>query len=308
MFFRLNPNVLWIEPPIVCRWETPEETFNAESLYERKRKSNSDSEISLAKDNSGPKKIIDFDIHAIPPEINISWLIREILLPRLPHGYDIEFTRVNNNKRIELKNIHEGQRHSGPSPFFPRQTLNKIDIIKQNAAQSGAYMLSKFIEDLELLHRNQFPFIVQQAHEANETLSNSDSIDNNQTTNESNLDNRKVQCRSNSVISANKDGLTAVNSLPIVDQVIESDLNSDENSSSDDDAEEETFRRKSVISTNNVHGRWSVRDIHDVRFNEDKLVIQFRTGRLGIFGLASNRYCNIPFQTWEIKPDYKYVE
>lgn len=52
-------------------------------------------------------------------------------------------------------------------------------------------------------------------------------------------------------------------------------------------------------------GRWSIRDIHDPKFNEEKLAIQFRAGRLGYFGLAVNWYANLPFQTWELKPDNK---
>ncbi|XP_037931726.1 uncharacterized protein LOC119666515, partial [Teleopsis dalmanni] len=52
-------------------------------------------------------------------------------------------------------------------------------------------------------------------------------------------------------------------------------------------------------------GKWSTRDVHDTKFNEDKLSIQFRTGRLGIFGFALNRYSNMPYQAWEIKPDFK---
>lgn len=55
----------------------------------------------------------------------------------------------------------------------------------------------------------------------------------------------------------------------------------------------------------NVIGRWSIRDVHDSKFNEEKLAIQFRSGRLGYFGLAVNWYSNLPFQTWEIKPDAK---
>lgn len=52
-------------------------------------------------------------------------------------------------------------------------------------------------------------------------------------------------------------------------------------------------------------GRWSTRDVHDAKFNEDKLAIQFKIGRLGCFGLAINWYSNLPFQTWELKPDIK---
>lgn len=43
-------------------------------------------------------------------------------------------------------------------------------------------------------------------------------------------------------------------------------------------------------------GHWSSRDVHDIKFNEDKFTIQFRTGRLGFFGFAANRYSNLPFQ------------
>ena len=52
-------------------------------------------------------------------------------------------------------------------------------------------------------------------------------------------------------------------------------------------------------------GKWTTRDVHDVKFNEDKLTIQFRFGRLGMFGFAANRYSNLPYQTWELKPDPK---
>lgn len=48
-----------------------------------------------------------------------------------------------------------------------------------------------------------------------------------------------------------------------------------------------------------------MRDVHDSKFNEDKLAIQFRSGRLGVFGLAVNWFSNLPYQTWELKPDMK---
>ncbi|XP_017480615.1 PREDICTED: protein CASC1, partial [Rhagoletis zephyria] len=54
-----------------------------------------------------------------------------------------------------------------------------------------------------------------------------------------------------------------------------------------------------------TQAKWSTRDVHDTKFNEEKLSLQFRTGRLGIFGLALNRYSNMPYQTWEIRPDFK---
>lgn len=52
-------------------------------------------------------------------------------------------------------------------------------------------------------------------------------------------------------------------------------------------------------------GKWTNRDVHDVKYNEDKLAITFKVGRLGIYGLAVNWYSNLPFQTWELRPDVK---
>lgn len=52
-------------------------------------------------------------------------------------------------------------------------------------------------------------------------------------------------------------------------------------------------------------GKWTNRDVHDVKFNEEKLSIQFKFGRMGAFGLAINWYNNLPFQAWELKPDVK---
>ena len=44
-----------------------------------------------------------------------------------------------------------------------------------------------------------------------------------------------------------------------------------------------TFRKKSkeLNEATFTQGKWSTRDVHDTKFNEDKLSIQFRTGRLG---------------------------
>ncbi|KAG5327383.1 AXP83 protein, partial [Pseudoatta argentina] len=48
---------------------------------------------------------------------------------------------------------------------------------------------------------------------------------------------------------------------------------------------------------------WSTQDVHDIKYNEEKQTITFRTGRLGIHGLASFKFINIPFQSWELKPE-----
>ncbi|MPC20593.1 Axonemal protein [Portunus trituberculatus] len=47
---------------------------------------------------------------------------------------------------------------------------------------------------------------------------------------------------------------------------------------------------------------WSNEYFHDVKYNEDQCVMQVRTTRLGVMGLAMNRFANLPFQSWELKP------
>ncbi|XP_018407317.1 PREDICTED: axonemal 84 kDa protein-like [Cyphomyrmex costatus] len=48
---------------------------------------------------------------------------------------------------------------------------------------------------------------------------------------------------------------------------------------------------------------WSTQDVHDIKYNEEKQTITFRTGRLGVHGLATFKFINIPFQSWELKPE-----
>lgn len=48
---------------------------------------------------------------------------------------------------------------------------------------------------------------------------------------------------------------------------------------------------------------WSTQDVHDIKYNEEKQTITFRTGRLGVHGLAAFKFVNIPFQSWELKPE-----
>lgn len=48
---------------------------------------------------------------------------------------------------------------------------------------------------------------------------------------------------------------------------------------------------------------WSTQDVHDIKYNEEKQTITFRTGRLGVHGLAAFKFVNVPFQSWELKPE-----
>uniref|UniRef100_A0A6P7H4T2 Protein CASC1-like n=1 Tax=Diabrotica virgifera virgifera TaxID=50390 RepID=A0A6P7H4T2_DIAVI len=50
---------------------------------------------------------------------------------------------------------------------------------------------------------------------------------------------------------------------------------------------------------------WSTRCVHDLKHNEEKGTLSFRSQVFGIFGLATVRYANLPYQAWEVKPEAK---
>lgn len=48
---------------------------------------------------------------------------------------------------------------------------------------------------------------------------------------------------------------------------------------------------------------WTTENIHDMKHIEDKGYVTFRTGRFGCYAIATYRYINLPYQTWEMKPE-----
>ncbi|XP_050068341.1 uncharacterized protein LOC126556853 [Anopheles maculipalpis] len=48
-------------------------------------------------------------------------------------------------------------------------------------------------------------------------------------------------------------------------------------------------------------GRWSTMPIHSQSYDPDQGLLTFYTDRLGVYGLASRKYCNIPFVHWDIR-------
>ncbi|VVC34711.1 Casc1 domain [Cinara cedri] len=63
------------------------------------------------------------------------------------------------------------------------------------------------------------------------------------------------------------------------------------------------FENPKPVIWNENRKIWTTDYIHDIRFNEKKQMVSFRTGRMGSFGLAVNRYSNFPFQSWEVRPE-----
>lgn len=65
------------------------------------------------------------------------------------------------------------------------------------------------------------------------------------------------------------------------------------------------FEPPTAVQWNSEKRIWSTSNIHDPKFNEEKQVLSFKTGRMAPVGLATFRFVNLPYQTWELRPDWK---
>lgn len=65
------------------------------------------------------------------------------------------------------------------------------------------------------------------------------------------------------------------------------------------------FEAPTVVQWNKGEKIWSNEHIYDIRFNEEKQVISCRIGKTDPIGLAAVRFNNLPFQTWELRPDWQ---
>ncbi|KAK6626809.1 hypothetical protein RUM44_009286 [Polyplax serrata] len=65
------------------------------------------------------------------------------------------------------------------------------------------------------------------------------------------------------------------------------------------------FEEPKVAYWNSQLDCWSTEDICDVEIDDDEglQTITFKSGRLGLFGLYVNRYCNLPYEDWLFEPD-----
>ncbi|XP_077287366.1 dynein axonemal intermediate chain 7-like [Arctopsyche grandis] len=58
-----------------------------------------------------------------------------------------------------------------------------------------------------------------------------------------------------------------------------------------------------VCCWNTDKNYWTTDDIHDLKYNEDKFTVNFRTGQLRPIAFATSKYSNLPYQGWELKPN-----
>lgn len=275
------------------------------------------------------KIVEDFNLIDIPKKINLKPLFEEFVIPMLPDGYELKFEpkktydmgrKCYKDKIYTIDDVVYQTRQ--PRSLFPNCGTKKIlKVVKdrsrfelspglefssdeendesmysvdsdQIANNSNVYMFSKFMRDLEDLIDAENPSFERKIAEMSSNLSMTSEAD-------------KSVDRKDSGVS-----LTKTNSKSLLDVSDEGD--SEAESDTDNDEQEDENIGNAMIDTmvkdaniKRCSGRWSTRDIHDVKFNEDKLTIQFRAGRLGSFAFASNRYSNFPYQSWESKPEFK---
>jgi len=65
------------------------------------------------------------------------------------------------------------------------------------------------------------------------------------------------------------------------------------------------FEPPTAVQWNSKKKIWTTADIHDPKFNEEKQILSFKTGRMAPVGLSTFRFVNLPYQTWELRPDWK---
>lgn len=279
------------------------------------------------------KVVEDFNLIDIPKKVNLKPLFEEFVVPMIPDGYEIKFepkksydigrkcfkekiytiddvvyqTRQprflfpNCNSRKILKVVKDRSRFELSAGLeFSSEEENDESMYSADSDHisnnSNVYMFSKFMRDLEDLIDLEQPSFEKKITEMSSNLSMASEL------------NEKASAgidRKDSGVS-----LTKTNSKSLLD--VSSEGDSEAESDTDNEEQDEENSCNAMIDTmvkdaniKRCSGRWSFRDIHDVKFNEDKLTIQFRTGRLGSFAFASSRYSNFPYQSWESKPEFK---
>jgi cancer susceptibility candidate protein 1 len=279
------------------------------------------------------KVVEDFNLLDIPKKINLKPLFEEFVIPMMPDGYEIKFEpkksfdigrKCYKDKIFSIDDVVYQTRQ--PRPLFPNCATRKVlKVVKdrsrfetspglelssdeendesmysqdsdQTALNPSVYMFSKFMRDLEDLIDLEIPTFEKKIAEMSSNFSMTSEVNDKASPG---ID------RKDSGIS-----LTKTNSKSLLDVSSEGDSEAESDTDNEEQDEENVGIAAIDVTVKDANmkrcsGRWSQRDIHDVKFNEDKLTIQFRAGRLGSFALASSRYSNFPYQSWEAKPEFK---
>lgn len=140
--------------------------------------------------------IVDFNLLRIPSNVDINFIIKEIVVPRLPDGYTIALSKPNyrpSTSKItpfSIENQCNGKKRytqidtlknfliatNSPRPLHPKRKLKfdvKIVDRKDDHSKSNEheYLFSRLFQDLNELHDKQQPMIEKQMDEISEILS-----------------------------------------------------------------------------------------------------------------------------------------
>lgn len=201
-FLSLPDDIIWFEPPTVCRWETVAETEVSEQIENKSANGESTQvyqrPVKMVSRKVQPShvNIVDFNLLRIPSNVDINFIIKEIIVPRLPDGYTIALSEPMyrpSSGKIELFTIEKQSIYSqdpaqingandfliatnSPRQLHPTRKLKfnvhildrKVDDSKLNACE---YLFSKLLQDLDDLSDKQQPLIEKQMDEISENLS-----------------------------------------------------------------------------------------------------------------------------------------
>ncbi|KAL9696467.1 hypothetical protein quinque_016046 [Culex quinquefasciatus] len=342
---QLPESVFWFEPPIVCRWELKEETLESDPGFakylekhrlqvqtarERRTKSLRDRKT---------KFIEDFNILDIPSHVHLSSIVDDFVVPKLPESYTVKIIQQDDKKKkTHLQRAPSGGKKS-------REKKRKVSKVPSSAALTNiiyetripAYLFppgsgSKILKIWNRRNKLSYPALPEESDDQGDY----DDSDNDNGAGTSTKTKKKqylfsaflkdldelievktpkFECKMEEIVatvSKADQGRQTVQIVKTDERTRDRDRKKVQKSKFDSDDEE--FDYGDILEVGNYVmvdrekeyvGKWSTRDIHDVKFNEDKLTIQFRIGRLGAIGFAANRYSNLPYQSWEMKPDIK---
>lgn len=198
----LPDDMVWFEPPTVCRWETPDETKISERIENKRSESvhppdHTSSNVSA--ERKPIKAIDDFDLFNIPAGIDLQCIMKEFVMPRLPNGYTIKIQEKSTERKSSVfKIIHDEEgdfirpmkpktfQHikdvlistNSPRPLHPKvvikrpmQLIERPLLTENVGGAENSYMFSKLLIDLDELCDKQIPYVEKQIEEISEILS-----------------------------------------------------------------------------------------------------------------------------------------
>lgn len=149
--------------------------------------------------NRSQLNIVDFNLLRIPSNVDINFIIKEIIVPRLPDGYTIALSEPSDwsksrpftigntsNRKKSTTQIDDFKNFliptNSPRPLHPKRKLKfDLHILDRKDSESKStereYLFSQLIQDLDDLNDKQQPLIEKQMDEISDNLSASLSDD-----------------------------------------------------------------------------------------------------------------------------------